>query len=201
MTILETVKSLAERLTGAGRPSRDELSSLIRTRKATTWRFKDDGHMVPNHPRWPMIVYKGAINLREDLDPAAIIEDVFRSNGWSNSWRNGVYDFVHYHSRIHEVLGIARGHAEVEFGGSLGSTLQIKAGDVAILPAGTGHRCVKASDDFLVVGAYPPSGTYDLCRSPDDRIHALKTVRRVPRPRRDPVYGVRGPLVTTWKRG
>lgn len=201
MTVLETVKSLGEQLTGIGRAGREELSSLIRARKGTTYRFRDDGSMVPNHPRWPMIVYKGAIHLREGLDPAAIIEDVFRSNGWGNSWRNGVYDFVHYHSRIHEVLGVARGTAEVEFGGSKGSILNIKAGDVAILPAGTGHRCIKASDDFMCIGAYPPSGTYDLCRSPEDRNRALKTVRRVPRPRRDPVYGTRGPLVTAWKRG
>ena len=199
MTALETVKSLAEKVTGIGRPERDELQSLVRPRKGSTFRFEDDG-IVPNHPRWPLIVYRGAIRLREGLDPAAILEDVFARNGWGNSWRNGVYDFVHYHSRIHEVLGVARGHAEVEFGGSQGSTLHIKAGDVAILPAGTGHRCIKASDDFLCVGAYPPSGTYDLCRTSEDRNRALKTVRRVPRPRRDPVYGVRGPLVSTWKK-
>jgi uncharacterized protein YjlB len=198
MTGLETVRSLAERITGIGRPDRDELQSLIRGRKGATYRFKDDG-IVPNHPRWPMILYKGAIELREGFDPAAIIEEVFRLNGWGNSWRNGVYDFVHYHSRIHEVLGIARGGAEVQFGGMKGSVLQLRAGDIAILPAGTGHRCIKSSDDFLCVGAYPPSGSYDLCRTAEDRNRAIKTVRRVPRPRRDPVYGARGLLVSAWR--
>jgi uncharacterized protein YjlB len=198
MTALETIKLLAEKVTGIGRPARADLQSLVRERKGRTFGFKDDG-IIPNHPRWPLIVYRSAIWLREGLDPAAVIEEVFRSNGWGNSWRNGVYDYVHYHSRIHEVLGIARGSATVEFGGMRGKALKVGAGDVAVLPAGTGHRCLSASSDFLVVGAYPPSGTYDLCKTSEDRIAALRTIRRVPRPRRDPVYGARGRLVSAWK--
>ena len=199
MTALETIKTIAEKVTGIGRPKRDDLQSLVRPRSAMTLRFKDDG-IVPNHPRWPLIVYRSAVQLREDLDPAAIIEDVFRRNGWGRSWRNGVYDYVHYHSRIHEVLGVARGTATVQFGGQRGRRLKLRAGDVAILPAGTGHRCINASSDFLVVGAYPPTGSYDECTTSEDHKRAVKTVRRVPRPRRDPVYGTRGPLVSVWKK-
>jgi uncharacterized protein YjlB len=199
MTALETIKTIAEKVTGIGRPKRDDLQSLVRARSPTTLRFKDDG-IVPNHPRWPLIVYRGALQLREDFDPAAIIEDVFRRNGWGRSWRNGVYDYVHYHSRIHEVLGVARGTATVQFGGQRGRKLKLRAGDVAILPAGTGHRCISASSDFLVVGAYPPTGSYDECTTSEDHKRAVKTVRRVHRPRRDPVYGTRGPLVSVWKK-
>lgn len=199
MTALETIKNLGERLTGIGRPTPDDLQSLLHTRAGTLLRFKDDG-LIPNHPRWPLIVYRNAVRLREDLDPAAILEDIFARNGWARSWRNGIYDYAHYHSRIHEVLGIARGEAVVEFGGARGRKLKVKAGDVAVLPAGTGHRCVRASSDFLVVGAYPPSGTYDECTSESEHKQAVKTVRRVPRPRRDPVYGTRGPLIGAWKR-
>jgi uncharacterized protein YjlB len=199
MTAIESIKTLAEKATGLGRPQRDDLQSLIRPRKGATLHFEDDG-TIPNHPRWPLIVYKGAIMLRDDLDPAAIMEDVFSSNGWGRSWRNGIYDYGHYHSRVHEVLGLARGEATVEFGGLHGKTLKLKAGDVAVLPAGTGHRRIEASSDYLVVGAYPPSGTFDICTTGEDRLHALKTVRRVPRPRRDPVYGARDGLVALWKR-
>jgi uncharacterized protein YjlB len=39
------------------------------------------------------------------------MEELFRQNGWRASWRDGIYDYVHYHSRIHEVLGVARGKA------------------------------------------------------------------------------------------
>jgi uncharacterized protein YjlB len=76
----------------------------------------------------------------------------------------------------------------------------LKADDVAILPSGTGHQCLSADDDFLVVGAYPPAVTYDECTSIEDRPRALKTIPKVPRPRKDPVYGSVGPLSKLWKK-
>ena len=127
------------------------------------------------------------------------METLFEANGWGDSWRNGIYGYVHYHSRIHEVLGVARGTAKVRFGGKKGRTLSLKAGDVAILPAGTGHQCLAASDDFLVVGAYPPFGTYDLCTTQDQHRSALATIAKVARPRKDPAYGDKGPLLKAWK--
>jgi uncharacterized protein YjlB len=98
------------------------------------------------------------------------------------------------------VLGIARGSGKVQFGGPKGRTLVLRAGDVAILPAGTGHRCLKASDDFLVIGAYPPTGTFDICKKPNDRKKALVTIPKVARPRKDPVYGAKGSLLQTWRK-
>ena len=138
------------------------------------------------------------MRLPKNLDPAAVFEELFESNGWGDSWRNGIYDYVHYHSRIHEVLGIARGEGKVQFGGHLGRTLKVKAGDVAILPAGTGHQCLSASKDFLVIGAYPPSGKYDECTSSEDHERALSAIPKVGRPRKDPVYGTKGPLLKAW---
>jgi uncharacterized protein YjlB len=195
---LETVKKLAERITGWSQPTPGEAQGLIRTRKAHLFHFRDDG-FVPNHPRWPLTIYRGAVQLPEAFDPASVFEQLFARHGWRRSWRNGVYDFVHYHSRIHEALGVARGHGTVRFGGSRGRKLELKAGDVAILPAGTGHQCLASSDDFLVVGAYPSTGAYDLCRRPEDRDKALATIPKVARPRTDPVFGSRGSLLTAWK--
>jgi uncharacterized protein YjlB len=108
---------------------------------------------------------------------------------------------VHYHSRTHEVLGIARGHAKVRFGGERGKQLRLMAGDVAVLPAGTGHQRLAGSKDLLVVGAYPPSGSYDECRaSSAEHDRAVTTIPKVALPRKDPVYGRDGPLMRLWRR-
>lgn len=198
MSILESGKKIVEQVTGWQRPSRGDLDSLVRRRKANTFSFKDDG-VIPNHPHWPLIVYRGAVKVTDVFDPAAVFEELFHTNGWGNSWRNGIYDYAHYHSGIHEVLGIARGSGEVRFGGRRGRKLTLKAADVAILPAGTGHQSLVASDDFLVVGAYPPEGTYDECTGAKDHARAVKSIRAVPKPTRDPVYGSGGPLAAMWQ--
>jgi uncharacterized protein YjlB len=195
MSILRNIARIAEKATGWRRP--DDLQALLCKRKPQTYRFKDDG-VVPNHPLWPLIIYKNAVRLPECLDPAAIFEDLFDSRGWGHSWRDGIYDYVHYHSSVHEVLGIARGSARVRFGGAKGRALNVGAGDVAILPAGTGHQRLKASKDFLVVGAYAPLGAYDECTSLDDRVKALPAIPRAARPHKDPVYGKKGPLMLVW---
>jgi uncharacterized protein YjlB len=200
MPALESIKKAAEKVTGWRRPSDDTLGTLIRARKANTFKFKDDG-IIPNHPRWPLFLYRGAVRLVDKFDPAAVFEDLFERNGWGDSWRDGIYDYVHYHSRIHEVLGIARGQGRVQFGGLKGRIFILKAGDVAVLPAGTGHQCLGASDDFLVIGAYPPNGTYDECTKSEDRKAALKSIPRVGRPRKDPVYGSEGPVLKLWRAG
>jgi uncharacterized protein YjlB len=102
---------------------------------------------------------------------------------------------------IHEALGIARGHAKVQIGGSGGEVVAFAAGDAVVLPAGTGHQRLSGSDDLLVIGAYPPDGTYNLCRAenPADRDKALATIPKVPLPASDPVLGRDGPLPKLWR--
>ena len=63
-----------------------------------------------------------------------MIDTLFETNGWGRSWRDTVYDFVHYHSQIYEVMGVARGTATLEFGASKAARFVKGAGDVAILP-------------------------------------------------------------------
>src|SRR5690349_3515174 len=179
------------------RPAPDEARAMVRRRKPSKHRFSDDG-VVPNHSRWPLIVYRSAIRFSDGYDAGTIIDTLFEANGWGRSWRDSVYDFVHYHSQVHEVLGVARGKAEVEFGGVKGRRLRLGAGDIAILPAGTGHRLIEASKDFLVVGAYPPAGTYDECTDTRDRPEAIKRIAKVTKPKRDPVYGRDGALTKLW---
>ena len=162
-----------------------------------TFTFEDDG-TVPNNPL-PFLVYKGAIDVHND-HPENTIEGLFGANGWGDRWRNGVYDYLHYHSTVHEALGIARGHARVRFGGNSGKEFEISAGDVAILPAGTGHQCLSASRDFSVVGAYPPGARMQVTRpTPENYRSALKTIPQVKLPKTDPVLGAQGPLTRLWR--
>lgn len=104
MNLVQDVKRVVEKVTGSRRPA--DPQALLRDRKPVRYRLKDDG-FIPNHPRWPLVIYKNAVRLPDSLDPAAIFEELFESNGWGNSWRDSIYDYVHYHSRIHEVLGFA----------------------------------------------------------------------------------------------
>ncbi len=163
-----------------------------------TFVFKDDG-LVPNNPM-PFLVYKQAIDVAND-HPEKTIEGLFGANGWGDMWRNGIYDYLHYHATVHEALGIARGNARVQFGGERGKEIDVAAGDVAILPAGTGHRCLSASSDFSVVGAYPPGPKMQITRpTPENHRKALKTIPQVKLPKTDPVRGETGPLLRLWKR-
>jgi hypothetical protein len=125
MTPLERVKRVAEKATGWKRPG--DPRALLRDRKPQTFRFKDDG-LIPNHPKWPLVIYKSAVRLPQPLDPTAVFEELFES------------------------------------------------------------------------GAYPPSGMYDECTSPEDRENALTTIPKVGPPRKDPVYGAKGPLMRTWRK-
>jgi uncharacterized protein YjlB len=160
--------------------------------------FADDGS-VPNNPM-PFLVYKSAIDVAND-HPEKTIEGLFGANGWGDMWRNGVYDYLHYHATVHEALGVVRGHARVRFGGNEGEEIEIAAGDVAILPAGTGHQCLSASRDFSVVGAYPPGPKMHVTLpTPENHAKALKTIPQVKLPRTDPVRGAEGPLLRLWKR-
>ena len=160
--------------------------------------FADDG-FVPNNPRLPFVIYRGAIDLIGMVNPEDAIERRFRDNGWGQFWRNGIYPYCHYHSMIHEGMGIARGKARVRFGGNKGREINLTAGDVAVLPAGTGHQCLSHSDNLMVIGAYPRTGHYDLCRdNKADHDKAVLSIPQVPLPDSDPVFGKQGPLLRLW---
>jgi uncharacterized protein YjlB len=199
MYAAEAVKSGLEHLTGLARPTAKEIKKRIKRSKVRAKLF-EDYKPIPNNPKLPFIHYRKVVSVAGLPDPAALFERLFKTNDWVDAWRNGIYDYVHYHPRTHEVLGIARGRARVRFGGKKGASVRLGAGDVVILPAGTGHEALQATKDLLVVGAYPRSGKYEEYEGTQEEYKkALRMIPKVRLPTKDPVFGKKGPLKRLWK--
>jgi uncharacterized protein YjlB len=160
------------------------------------YRLADNG-VIPNNAALPLIVYRGVLPPSGDV--AANFEKLFARNGWSGGWRNGIFAYHHYHSTAHEVLGIANGEARVRFGGDKGESVDMRKGDVVVVPAGVGHKRESASADLVVVGAYPEGRRPDLNTGKSgERPNVLANIASVPLPAADPVFGPDGPLTKHW---
>jgi len=163
------------------------------------YAFRDDG-IFPNNPHLPALFYEDCLQVPDDFTAAAAIEALFTSNGWTGIWESGIYNFHHYHSTSHEVLGVCSGEATVQLGGPHGITLEIRMGDVLIIPAGVAHCSLNTSADFSCIGAYPPGQEqYDVCRGDtSERPEADERIEHLQLPAIDPVYGADGPLRQYW---
>ena len=148
-----------------------------------TWRAPP-GDPIPNHPHFAVLVYRGVAGAGD----AGAARALLAGHGWGGSWVDGVFDFHHFHSNAHEVLAVVAGSATLELGGPQGEAFDVSAGDVLVLPAGTGHRRAAAARGFTVVGAYPAGQEgYDLLRAADDPARAR--IAALPPPPQDPLGG------------
>ena len=153
---------------------------------------------IPNNPKLPLLLYRQVYASAEGL--LNKFKQAFQENNWGGSWTNGVYNYHHYHSTAHEVLGVYSGKATLIFGGPGGHEVEVSNGDMVVIPAGVGHCCKWASDDFKVVGAYPKGQEdYDLCTEKDDPEEKKKNIEQVPMPLADPIGGSSGPLIKNWR--
>ena len=109
VSIFENVKEYMQRATGLRRPGRKEAPELACAESLT----RSASRMTARTQSLAMAVLSSTWRLRsgDGHDPAAVMEDLFEANSWGDTWRDGIYSYVHYHSRIDEVLGIARGRA------------------------------------------------------------------------------------------
>lgn len=159
--------------------------------------FKDDGK-IPNS-KYPLLVYRNVFSERGS-DGAIWLEKHFAKNSWTNSWRNGVFTYHHYHSISHEVLGIYDGEALLHLGGESGIQTKVNAGDIIVIPAGVGHKKLNSSASFAVVGAYPDGKDYDILRGdPGERPAADQNIAKLTIPKFDPYLGQNEGLLKIWR--
>ena len=77
--------------------------------------------------------------------------------------------------------------------------VEVRAGDVVVIPAGVAHCNLGSSPDLLVVGAYPGGRGPDLNKGTlADHPEARAKLKKVALPEADPVYGADGPLIRHW---
>lgn len=157
----------------------------------------DETTGFPNSPL-PVLVYHQVIDTSDAERRAVAFEAMFQRHGWPPEWRYGLYEFDHFHSTAHEVLGVFRGQALARLGGPNGSEQMLYAGDVLVLPAGVGHACAQAEDDFCMVGAYPPGQTWEVERGDPATLAAAQArVASVDIPKDTPIGGA---LATLWEK-
>ncbi|MGO6895435.1 cupin [Rhizobium ruizarguesonis] len=151
---------------------------------------------VPNNQRLPVLIYRNA--LKDGTSPSRF-EEIFSENRWTGIWTNGVFDYQHYHSGAHEVLGVGNGGATLLIGGPYGNALKVSAGDCLILPAGTGHKNLGASPGFEVVGGYPEDQHADI-QTKAATFEMLTRISSLPVPATDPIFGSSGGITELWSR-
>jgi uncharacterized protein YjlB len=176
--------------------SRDTSFSQSACTRSESFLLAPNG-WVPNNRRLPVLIWHSAIDPREP-DAAGRFEALFAQNGWPPQWRDGIFDYHHFHSTAHEVLGIASGEADLMLGGPKGRTISVRAGDALLLPAGTGHCLLTCGPRFQVIGAYPPGQQWDIRRDALSEPERL-AMEALPFPASDPVCGDDGPLIAHWK--
>jgi uncharacterized protein YjlB len=149
--------------------------------------------------RLPVLHYKGILKLPLILAASSIVK-LFEKNRWRNCWKNGIYEYHHYHSITHEALGIYKGDTELRLGGNNGITIRIAKGDVVIIPAGVAHKNEGVGSSAKCVGAYPDGMDYDIkYGKAGERPQADENISKVPMPAADPIFGPGGDLHKYWK--
>lgn len=114
---------------------------------------------APNNPNLPVLVYRGVLPNPPSEDSTT--EHLTR-NGWRKDGTWGHISYRHFHPNVHECYGVFSGHSKLLLGRGQGDEdggieVDVKTGDVIVLPAGTAHVCLESSEDpaYRYIGVYP----------------------------------------------
>lgn len=164
----------------------------------------ENNGMYPNAASGLPVVHYHPFDTGSEEAPAAIdpshLEQLLASNGFAPRWRFPMYEFDHFHTNTHELLVPFRGKATIMLGGGTHS-LEVRSGDVLLVPAGVAHRSVKRTPDFCMVGAYPHGVAQSDLTTDEDPAHVERIVGLgLGFVGSDPVYGLRrgSPLAEAW---
>ncbi|KAK1477621.1 hypothetical protein CTAM01_15139 [Colletotrichum tamarilloi] len=155
---------------------------------------------APNSPL-PVIHYRNV--LPEPRNEESVTEFLTR-NRWEKRGTWGHIPIRHFHPNSHECYGIFSGYSTLLIGKineGTGQEISVSTGDVIVLPAGTAHSCLESSEDYRYIGVYPegcPRWVNEMGKKPAGTFSPV--IRDVGMPKRDPVYGVDGPLMRLWHR-
>jgi uncharacterized protein YjlB len=152
--------------------------------------YFEKGNDVPNSTL-PALLFRSVLGPSANRK-AQRFRHAFKTNGWVGLWTDTIYDYTHFHSNAHEVLGIAEGKVTVLLGGEKGRQFRLKAGDMLVIPAGVAHRRIGDDAGLKVIGAYPPGQSHFNMK------RRGRTMPKVALPSEDPFYGEDGPVVRLW---
>ena len=158
--------------------------------------INDNGIFPGNH--LPVLIYKKAI-LIPSFFAASKVRDIFVKHNWTNTWRNGIYTYHHYHSNTHEGMAAIKGKTHLLLGGDNGKRIVLQQGDIIVIPAGVAHKNLGKQKDVICIGGYPEGKDFDInYGNPGERPQTDKNIRSLQIPATGPLYGNSDPLLKIW---
>ena len=182
--------------TGTGRVAVTPLSSL------TVLKYGDpEYNLIPQSvQKHPLLVYRSC------FPDSTSVEEVklhLSSLGVVEPHRTGTLLIRdHFYVTTHKVLCVTNGQAQLRFGGESNASrvdVEVRKGDVIIVPAGVPHRLLKdIGRDLEIVESYPKGIVVDAdLRRLGSRVQQthLYTIASLAWFTKDPIYGDQGPVL------
>lgn len=161
--------------------------------------FNDDG-IFPNN-LLPVTIYRKVLDIpMSDYLLYLYFKLIFNEHGWSNHRRSGIYNFHHYHSNAHKVIGVCKGKATLLFGGSNGHCVNISKGDVVVIPAGVALKNMGKENCIDCIMGFFEGKVYDINYGKiGERPVTDMNIASLSIPDTDPLFGKAAGIASLWQ--